>query len=345
MLGEQDALGDFAHLVPGAAHPLQPAGHGRRRLHLDHQVHGAHVDAEFQRGRGHDAPQPAGLEVVLDQGALVLGHGSVVGAGQHRVRPGGAAGLRHHVGRSGRRRRSAGAAADAGRSRCAVPLRAGSVPAAARRHQLPFGVDLVEPGREPLREPAGVGEHDGGLVGQHQVHDLLLHMRPDGRLRLQPGGRAGVERAGRALQVGHVLHRDGDGEVPVLARRRRHDFHRRGAGQELGHELPGLHGGGEPDPLRGFGQQRVQPFQRDGEVGAALGAGNGVDLIDDDGVHLAEGLPGLGRQHQEQRLRGGDEDVRRVAEQDAPVRRRGVPGPDAHGDQGSGQVQGVWRSG
>ena len=202
-------------------------------------------------------------------------------------------------------------------------------PAAAGGHELAFGVDLVEPGGQPFGEPAGVREHDGGLVGQHQVHDLLLHMRPDGGLRLQPGGRAGVEGPGGALEIGHVLHRDGDGQVPVLPRRRGDDFHRRRAGEELRHQLLGLHGGREPDPLGGLGQQRVEAFQRHRQMRAALGAGDGVDLVDDDGVHLAEGLPRLGRQHQEERFGGGDEDVRRVAEQRAAVRRRRVPGPDA----------------
>ena len=85
VLGEQDALGDLADLVPGTAHPLQAAGHRRRGLHLHHQVHGTHVDAQFQAGGGHHAAQPAGLQVVLDQGPLVLGHRAVVGPGQHRV--------------------------------------------------------------------------------------------------------------------------------------------------------------------------------------------------------------------------------------------------------------------
>ena len=49
VLGEEDAFGNLAHLVAGAAYPLESAGHRRRRLDLDHQVHGAHVDAEFQR--------------------------------------------------------------------------------------------------------------------------------------------------------------------------------------------------------------------------------------------------------------------------------------------------------
>ena len=48
VLREQDALGDFADLVAGAAHPLQAAGHGGRRLDLHHQVHGTHVDAELE---------------------------------------------------------------------------------------------------------------------------------------------------------------------------------------------------------------------------------------------------------------------------------------------------------
>ena len=36
VLRKQDALRDFAHLVPGAAHALQPAGHRGWRFHLDH---------------------------------------------------------------------------------------------------------------------------------------------------------------------------------------------------------------------------------------------------------------------------------------------------------------------
>ena len=285
-----------------------------------------------------------GFQVVLDQGPLVLGHRAVVGPGQHGIGAGGAAGLGHHVGRRRGRRRH-GTPAGAHRRRSGQPARpspasrAELVPAAAGRHQLPFGVDLVEPGRQPFGEPARVGEHDGGLVGQHQVHDLFLHVRPDRRLRLQPGGRTGIEGPGGALEIGHVLHRNGHGQVPVLPRRRRHDFHRSGTGQELRHELPGLHRGGEPDPLGGFGQQRVEAFQRYRQVGAALGAGDGVDLVHDDGVHLAERFPGLGGEHQEQGLRGGDEDVRRVAEQCAAVRRRRVPGPDADGDQRGGQAQ------
>ena len=86
VLGEDHAGGDRAHLVPGAAHPLQPGGHRGRRLHLDDQVDRAHVDAQLQAGGGDHGGQPAGLEVLLDLGALLLGDRAVVRAGEQRRR-------------------------------------------------------------------------------------------------------------------------------------------------------------------------------------------------------------------------------------------------------------------
>ena len=44
---------------PGAADPLQPGRDARRRLDLDDEVDRAHVDAQLQAGRGHDARQHA----------------------------------------------------------------------------------------------------------------------------------------------------------------------------------------------------------------------------------------------------------------------------------------------
>ena len=67
VLGEQHAAGDLADLMAGPADALQPAGHRRRRLDLDHQVDRAHVDAEFQAGGGDDRLEPPALEVVLDR--------------------------------------------------------------------------------------------------------------------------------------------------------------------------------------------------------------------------------------------------------------------------------------
>ena len=79
-LGEDAATRWLAHLVAGAADPLQPARDRPGRLHLDHEVHGTHVDAELEGGSGDDRAQPALLEGVLDLQALLPGERAVVGA-------------------------------------------------------------------------------------------------------------------------------------------------------------------------------------------------------------------------------------------------------------------------
>ena len=80
VLREDLAAARLAHLVAGAADALQAARDRARRLHLDHQVDGAHVDAELERGRGDDRPQPAGLQRVLDLGPLLARERAVVRA-------------------------------------------------------------------------------------------------------------------------------------------------------------------------------------------------------------------------------------------------------------------------
>ena len=79
VFGEEEAPGGLADLVPGTPHALQPGGHRGRGLHLDDLLHGAHVDAQLQRARGHHTPQPPGLQVLLHQGPLLLGDRAVMG--------------------------------------------------------------------------------------------------------------------------------------------------------------------------------------------------------------------------------------------------------------------------
>ena len=67
-------------LVAGAADPLEPARDRLRRLDLDHEVDGAHVDAELERRRGDEARDPARLQVFLDQHPLLARQAAVVGA-------------------------------------------------------------------------------------------------------------------------------------------------------------------------------------------------------------------------------------------------------------------------
>ena len=57
-----------------------------------------------------------------------------------------------------------------------------------------------------------------------------------------------------------------------------------------------------------------QPLERQREVRAALGRGDGVDLIDDAPARALEQLLRLAGQHQVERLRRRDQDVGRVAQ-------------------------------
>ena len=79
-LREDPALADVADVVAGAADALQAAGDGLRRLDLQDEVDGAHVDAELQRRGRHEAGQLAGLQQLLDDGALLARERAVVGA-------------------------------------------------------------------------------------------------------------------------------------------------------------------------------------------------------------------------------------------------------------------------
>ena len=103
-LGNSTPRRDLADLVAGAADALQGAGDARRRLDLDDQVDRAHVDAELEAAGGDHAGEPAALEVVLDERALLLGDRAVVGLGDDRPRrPCAGAGLGHDLGRAARR--------------------------------------------------------------------------------------------------------------------------------------------------------------------------------------------------------------------------------------------------
>jgi hypothetical protein len=52
ILGEDDAVRRRTHVVAGATDALHAAGDRRRRFDLNHQINGAHVDAQFERTGG-----------------------------------------------------------------------------------------------------------------------------------------------------------------------------------------------------------------------------------------------------------------------------------------------------
>ena len=79
-LGEDPPLRRVADVVAGAADPLQPRGDRLRRLDLQHEVHGAHVDAQLERGGRDQARQLSRLQLLLDHQPLLAGEAAVVGA-------------------------------------------------------------------------------------------------------------------------------------------------------------------------------------------------------------------------------------------------------------------------
>ena len=315
VLREHDTAGHGPHLVPRTPHTLQATGHRRGCLDLHHQVDRAHVDAQLQAGRGHDRRQPSGLEVVLDQGTLLLAHRPVVRTcherplGRHRAR-------HARLGRElrGRRARS------------------------LHLHARALGGGLVQPRRQPLSQASRVGEDEGAAVRLDEVEHTLLDVRPDRGPLLGAGCRPG-DLAGTGPELGHVVDRDLDRQVELLHRRRLHHGDRSSTGKKGGHLVDRTDGGRQADALGRSVEQPVQPLQGEREVGAALGAGHGMDLVHDHRLDARQGRPGRRRQQQEQRLRGGDEDVGRSSGEASAVVGRGVAGARGDSDAGLGQAQ------
>ena len=134
---KEPPLGRAVHRVPRAAHPLEEGGDPPRRAQLGDQIHVADVDAQLQRGRGHQRLELPGLEPLLGVEPGLLGETAVV-----------------------------------------------------RRHRI-LAEPLGQVARHPLRQPAGVHEHQRGLVGLDQLRqpvvDLVPHLARHDRLERGAG--------------------------------------------------------------------------------------------------------------------------------------------------------------
>src|SRR5438128_2571020 len=104
--------------------------------------------------------------------------------------------------------------------------------------------------------------------------------------------------------------------------------------QKLGHAFNWPLCRGEADPLQWLFAESLQAFQAEREMRAAFVADECVDLIDNDSLGLPQrGSSFLGSQQQVQRLRRGDQDVRRLADERRTLRRRAVSGAQANSDR------------
>ena len=76
----------------------------------------------------------------------------------------------------------------------------------------------------------------------------------------------------------------------------------------------------EPDAQGGLAGQFLERFQQQAEVRAALVAGQRVHLVENDRLHVAQRATiGIHRQHDRERLRCGDQNVRRSGEHQAAL--------------------------
>ena len=124
---------------------------------------------------------------------------------------------------------------------------------------------LVELERQPLREPAAVGEDDGAAMGPDQLQDARIDRRPDARPLLsgRRPGRPVPPRAGWPRRAGPCPRRARRPGAPAACAPRIHDGHgprrctarwspasrRVAAAQEGGHRGQRSLGGGQPDAL------------------------------------------------------------------------------------------------
>ena len=184
--------------------------------------------------------------------------------------------------------------------------------------------------REPLGAAPVVDEDQGRAVLAHQLQQLGVDRRPD-RLAggLVPGALERVELDARVTRLDHRLDRHVDLQVERLADAGVDDRARAlRADEEAADLLERVLGRRQADPLDVAPGRLGEPLEREREVRAALGLRDRVDLVDDHLLDAVEDLRRLAGEHQVQRLRRGDQDVRRVADHRLPLLLRRVAGPD-----------------
>ena len=265
-LREDPPARDLAERVAGAADPLQAAGDRLRRLDLDHEVDGAHVDPELERRGRDEAWDAARLELLLDLRALLTREGAVVRTRNLLLR------------------------------------------------------QLVQPQRQALGESAVVDEDDRRAVRPNQLHQGRVDRGPD-RARLVPFLAA-------LPGLAHVLDGDDDLEVELLRHARVDELDRASTRDEAADLLERALRRREADPLRRLRRERLEPLDREREMGAALRAGDRVHLVEDQRVDAAQQLACARGEQQEERLGRGDQDVRRLAEHRRALLLRGVARAD-----------------
>ena len=119
----------------------------------------------------------------------------------------------------------------------------------------------------------------------------------------------------------------------------RRPLRRRVTGQECGDGFDRRLRRREADALERRCRDLLEPLEGQGEVRAAAGVDDRVNLVDDDGLDGSEhGAAALAGQQQEQRFRRRDQDVRRLPQHGGALALRRVAGADGDGDARGGET-------
>ena len=182
---------------------------------------------------------------------------------------------------------------------------------------------------DALGEAARVHEDERGAVLRDQLGDAVVDLRP----LLLRGHRPQLRRRQLDGQLEVALVAEVDDRA-VRAALAVEALRPNEEGRDL---LDRALRRGEPDPGRpspaGLSHELVEAREGEREVAAAAVAGDGVYLVDDHGAHTPQVLAAaLGGDHQVERLRRRDEDVRRPPHHRLPLRRRAVAAADGDAD-------------
>ena len=191
---------------------------------------------------------------------------------------------------------------------------------------------VVDPRRDALGQPARVDENDRRPMLADELQQARIDRRPDAVLAL---GAVLV----LVCEPRHVLDRHLDPDFHCLQPAGIDDRDLPvGAAEESPHLLEGSLCRRQADALGLDLRQLAKPLQAEREVAAALGRGDGMDLVDDQPPDRRQDLARGAGEDQKQRLGRGDEDVGRVALHRAPSVCRRVPGSNRDCDLGRHQA-------
>ena len=199
---------------------------------------------------------------------------------------------------------------------------------------------LIEPRGKPLGEAAPVAEDDGAAVLQNLLQNARVDAGPNAAaLTLHRHVRRATGDGVDHLANGaHVFHRhyhvdfqrlanagvdDGDGPAAVIGLV---------PAEEVRNLLQRTLCSAEPNALRRPRGDGFETLEAEHQVRTPLRGCHGVNLVDDDGVHVDQRAAHLAGQHQVQALGRGDEQVDRAAGQRLTIFRRRIAG--SHGDRG-----------